>query len=219
MPDPSTLLVFALAAVVLIAIPGPNLIYITARSIGEGRRSGLVSALGVESGTFVHVGVAALGLSALLASSQEAFGVVKYAGAAYLIFLGIRSLTETRSPAASDVEAGEVSLIKAYRQGLLVQLLNPKVALFFLALFPQFLDPAAGSLTLQIVVLGAIVALIGLLVDSIYALAGGALGAWLRTHPAAARWQRYLTGIVYLGLGAAAALSGGGRSGAAAEGG
>lgn len=208
MPDPSTLLVFSLAAVALIAVPGPNLIYITARSIGEGRRAGLASALGVESGTLVYVAVTAAGLSALLASSQVAFSVVRYAGAAYLIFLGIRALRQAGQPAATDSGVGARSPIKAYRQGLLVQLLNPKVALFFLALFPQFLDPAAGSLALQIVVLGALMAALGLLIDVIYALAAGALGSWLRAHPKAARRQDYFTGIVYLALGAAAALSG-----------
>lgn len=217
MPDPSTLLVFSLAAVALIAAPGPNLIYITARSIGEGRRSGLASALGVESGTLVYVAVTAAGLSALLASSQVAFSVVKYAGAAYLIVLGIRALLGAGQPAATDAGVGELSLIKAYRQGLLVQLLNPKVALFFLALFPQFLDPAAGSLALQIVVLGALMAVLGLLIDVIYAFAAGALGSWLRAHPKAARRQDCFTGIVYLALGAAAALSGGSSATAAKE--
>lgn len=217
MPELSTLLVFSLAAVALIAIPGPNLIYIAARSIAEGRRSGLASALGVETGTLVYVAVSAAGLSAVLASSQVAFDFVKYAGAVYLIFLGIRALLAAAhaAPTAGDVE--KLSLARAYRQGLLVQLLNPKVALFLLALFPQFLDPTAGSVALQIIVLGTLMAALGLLIDVLYALAAGALGAWLRAHPAAARRQDYFTGAVYIVLGAAAALSGG-RAGAAANG-
>lgn len=217
MPETSTLLVFSLAAVALIAVPGPNLIYITTRSIGEGRRAGLASALGVETGTLVYVAVTAAGLSALLASSQVAFSIVRYAGAAYLIYLGIRALLDTRHPPASHAGVGETSLITAYRQGLLVQLLNPKVALFFLALFPQFLDAAAGPLAPQIVVLGVLLALLGLLIDAIYAVTAGALGSWLRAHPTAARRQGYFAGTVYLALGAAAALSGGGRAGAHAR--
>ncbi len=130
MPEPATLLVFSLAALVLVAVPGPNLIYITTRSIGEGRRAGLASALGVESGTLVHVAAAAVGLSALLASSAVAFSVVKYAGAAYLVYLGVRTLL--RAEDAGETEnLPPSSLGRAYRQGLLVQLLNPKVALFF----------------------------------------------------------------------------------------
>lgn len=208
MPELSTLLIFSLAAVALIVVPGPNLIYITARSISEGRRSGLASALGVETGTFVHVGAAAAGLSALVASSAAAFSLIKYAGAAYLIYLGIRALRKAGDGPTGDVAIEEVPLSKAYRQGLLVQLLNPKVAIFFLALMPQFVEPASGSVATQILVLGAVMALIGLFIDSIYALAAGAISSWLRVRPRAARRQNQLTGGVYLTLGVAAALSG-----------
>ena len=206
MPEPTTLLLFALAAVVLIAVPGPNLIYIATRSMSDGRRAGLACALGVETGTFVHVAAAAVGLSALLASSALAFSVVKYAGAAYLIYLGIRVLLGGDDPEPEDRPG--VPLSQAYRQGVLVQVLNPKVALFFLAFLPQFVDPALGSVALQVLVLGTLLAFLGLCIDALYAVAAGAAGAWLSGRPGLVRGRRLLTGGVYLALGAGAALSG-----------
>lgn len=211
MPDPATLLVFALAALALIAVPGPNLIFIATRSIAQGRRAGLVSVLGVETGTLLHVGAAAAGLSALLASSAAAFGFVKYAGAAYLVFLGVRTLMagDPGEQEEQDRVAAGASLGRTYRQALVVQLLNPKVALFFLAFMPQFVDPARGSAATQVLVLGAVMASLGICVSSLYAVAAGAVGRRLRARGGFARGQRRLTGAVYLGLGAAAALSGG----------
>lgn len=215
MPEPATLLVFLAAAVVLIAIPGPNLLYIATRSAAEGRRSGLASAVGVETGTLVHVGLAAAGLSALLASSAVAFSAVKYLGAAYLVYLGLRAL---RRPAAPGSRPGAPppapSLARAYRQGLLVQLLNPKVAVFFLAFLPQFIDPARGTVALQILVLGGILAVVGLAFDAAYAVAAASVGRRLRarrTGGAGAeggRAGRLATGAIYLSLGAVAALTG-----------
>lgn len=208
MPDLATLLLFTATAVVLVAIPGPNLIYITTRSISEGRRAGLASALGVETGTIIHVGAAAVGLSALLASSAVAFSVIKYAGAAYLIYLGVRALLTAGHRLESDSTWTSRSLPRAYRQGLLVQVLNPKVAIFFLALLPQFVDPANGSAATQILVLGGLLAVLGFVIDCLYALAAGAISSWLRARPRAVRRQQYLTGGVYITLGVAAALSG-----------
>ena len=141
MPAPETLALFALAALALIAIPGPNMIYVATRSMSEGRRSGYASALGLLTGTMINVAAAAAGLSALIASSATAFNVLKYLGAAYLVYLGVKAL---RSAAARAEGAPKpVSLARAYRQAIVVQLLNPKVALFFLAFLPQFVDPAA----------------------------------------------------------------------------
>ncbi len=207
MPDPATLLVFAAAAIALIAVPGPNLLYIGARSMSEGRRAGLVSVLGGESGTLLHVAAAAAGLSALVASSGVAFAFVKYAGAAYLIYLGVRTLLADDPPADAG-PAAPVSLARAYCQGVLVQLLNPKVALFFLAFLPQFVDPERGSVATQILVLGSVVAILGVTISSLYAVAAGAAGAQLRERSGFARRQRQLSGAVYLALGAAAALTG-----------
>jgi threonine/homoserine/homoserine lactone efflux protein len=203
MPAPATLLVFALAASVLVAIPGPNHIYIVTRSIAQGRRIGLASAFGVETGTLVHISAATVGLSALVASSAVAFDTLRYAGAAYLAYLGIRALL--RDDAIElDGGAAPPSARRAYLDGVLVNVLNPKVALFFLAFLPQFVDPARGATSTQILVLGLVVFAIATTSDVIYALAAGALGGWLRSRPAFVRVQRYVTGCVYLGLAAAA---------------
>jgi threonine/homoserine/homoserine lactone efflux protein len=203
MPAPATLLVFALAAGVLVAIPGPNHIYIVTRSIAQGRRIGLASAFGVETGTLVHISAATVGLSALIASSAVAFDTLRYAGAAYLAYLGVRALLRDD---AIELDGGTVppSARRAYLDGVLVNVLNPKVALFFLAFLPQFVDPARGATSTQILVLGLVVFTIATTSDVVYALAAGALGGWLRGRPAFVRVQRHLTGCIYLGLAAAA---------------
>jgi threonine/homoserine/homoserine lactone efflux protein len=208
-PEPSTLSLFALSALALVAVPGPNLIYIVTRSIDQGRGAGVASALGVETATLVHIAAAAVGLSAALASSATAFTVVKYAGAAYLIFLAIRALREhgAEGPAERAPAAGG----RVYAEGFVVNLLNPKVALFFLAFLPQFVDPDAGAAWSQVLVLGALLATIGLTIDLLYALAAGSLGALVRGSPAVARWRGRMAGGIYLAL-AAVTLAGGRRS-------
>jgi threonine/homoserine/homoserine lactone efflux protein len=209
MPEPSTLALFAVSAVALVVVPGPNLIYIVTRSIDQGRAAGVASALGVETATLVHIAAAAAGLSAALASSATAFTVVKYAGAAYLLFLALRAFRERgeqigaeRAPAAGH---------RVYAEGFVVNLLNPKVALFFLAFLPQFIDQDAGAAWSQVLVLGALLATIGLTIDLLYALAAGSLGALVRGNAAVARWRGRMAGGVYLAL-AAVTLAGGRRS-------
>ncbi|MEO9175987.1 MAG: LysE family translocator, partial [Gaiellales bacterium] len=197
-------------SLVLVAIPGPNVIYITTRSLGHGRRIGVASTLGVETGALVHITAATVGLSALIRSSPLAFDVVKYLGAAYLIGLGIRSLVRGRPLALSPAE-GSGSVRRAYGEGVLVNVLNPKVALFFVAFLPQFVDASRGSATLQILVLGLVFLAIASVLDLAWALAAGSLGGWLRGRPGFARRQRFLTGGVYLALGAVAALTGAGH--------
>ena len=211
MPAPTTLLVFALAAGVLVIIPGPNHIYIVTRSIAQGRRVGLASAFGVETGTLVHITAAAVGLSAVIASSAVAFNVVRYLGAAYLVFLGLRALLRDHGAQLEDGATRIGSAHRAYVDGILVNVLNPKVALFFLAFLPQFVDPSRGATVTQILVLGLVVFVIATTSDVVYALAAGALGSWLRGRPAFVRRQRYLTGGIYLGLAAVATLAGGER--------
>ncbi|HEY3684463.1 MAG TPA: LysE family translocator [Streptosporangiaceae bacterium] len=206
MVAPHTLAVFTLAALALVLVPGPNVLYITARSVAEGRRSGVVSALGVETGTLVHVAVAAVGLSYLIAASEVAFSVVKYTGAAYLIFLGVRTLL-ARDAGEAEAAAPR-GLRRVYMEGLVVNVFNPKVILFFLALLPQFVDRAAGAVPGQIVMLGLVLFALGVLTDMTYALGAGSLGGWLRGRPAFARRQRYVVGVVYLALGVTAALAG-----------
>jgi threonine/homoserine/homoserine lactone efflux protein len=208
MPEIATLMVFAVAAAALVAIPGPNLVYIGTRSLSEGRRAGFASALGVEAGTLVHVAAAAAGLSALIASSATAFTAVKYAGAAYLLYLGMRALLRREAPARPD-ERAATPLGRAFAEGLLVNVLNPKVSLFFLAFLPQFIDPAGGPMALQALVLGAVFFVVAFTMDLLYVVAAGALGDRL----AGTRSLERGTGVVYLALGAFAALAGGPRRG------
>jgi threonine/homoserine/homoserine lactone efflux protein len=195
---------------VLVAIPGPNVIYIATRSLGQGRRAGVTSALGVETGALVHLTAATAGLSALIRSSPVAFDVVKYLGAAYLICLGVRTLVRGQALELT-AEAQPGSLRRAFGEGVLVSVLNPKVALFFVAFLPQFVDPSRGSTAMQILLLGLVFVAIATVLDVGWAVAAGGLGAWLRSRPSFARRQRFLTGGVYLALGAAAALTGAGH--------
>src|SRR4051794_28880324 len=199
MPAPSTLALFALAALALIAIPGPNMVYVATRSMSEGRRSGLASALGLETGTIIHVCAAAAGLSALIASSATAFNALRYLGAAYLVYLGIKALRRRATPVESAA-ARPASLGRAYRQAIVVQLLNPKVALFFLAFLPQFMDPERGPVWTQVLVLGAILGALGFLIDCLYAVVSAAAAGRLRGKHGGGK----VTGTVYLALGAAA---------------
>ncbi len=217
MPTVTTLGVFTAAALVLLVAPGPAVLYVISRSVDEGRLAGVASVLGVGAGSMVHVLAAVTGLSAVLASSSTAFTIVKYLGAAYLVWLGVRVL---RSPdravppelnqrfvrrAESDRSA---PLGHAFRQGAIVQVLNPKVALFFLAFLPQFVDPAVGPAAAQIALLGAVFVVLALLTDGMYALLAGTLGDWLRRSSSARRGLRRVSGAVYIGLGATAAVSG-----------
>ena len=206
MPELTTLLLFALAASVLVAIPGPNHLYIVTRSISGGRRAGLASAAGVETGTLVHVAAAAVGLSAIVASSAVAFDVVRYLGAAYLVFLGIRAL-RGEGIDVPEATGQNGSLRRVYVDGVIVNVLNPKVALFFLAFLPQFLDPSR-PVSGQVVTFGLVLIAIGLTSNVAYALAADALGGWLRRRPGFARRQGMVVGGIYLTLGAAAALTG-----------
>jgi threonine/homoserine/homoserine lactone efflux protein len=210
MPETTTLLLFVAAALALIVIPGPNLIYIATRSVSQGPRAGVASALGVEAGTLVHVAAAAAGLSALVASSATAFSVLKYLGAAYLLYLAVRTLL-TRGENAAPAEVAEAPLRRAFAEGVLVNVLNPKVALFFLAFLPQFIDPARGDAAVQTLVLGAVFFVAGFVMDLLYVAAAGALGRWLRGKGTLARRQRHVTAGIYFALGAFAGLAGGPR--------
>jgi threonine/homoserine/homoserine lactone efflux protein len=203
----STLALFMAAALVLLITPGPAVLYIVARSIDQGRMAGIVSTLGIAVGTLFHVAAAALGVSALLVSSALAFNVVKYLGAAYLIYLGVRKLLvreELQQPEV--IEKHKLSRI--FYQGILVNLLNPKTALFFFAFFPQFVDPSKGSVTIQILWLGFIFMGMAVCSDGFYALLAGSIGHWLRGNLRFLRAQRYFAGWVYIGLGVTTALSG-----------
>lgn len=205
--DWSKLSLFISVTLILVFVPGPNTLYIIARSIQQGRRAGVVSSFGVQVGSIVHIACAAFGLSALLLSSALAFSVVRYAGAAYLIYLGIRTLL-TKEKMEHPREVRRASLSRVFYQGVVVNLLNPKTALFFFAFLPQFVDAARGGVAMQIVSLGAILVILGTLSDMAYALASGSIGNWLRGNLKFLRAQRVFAGSVYLGLGAATALGG-----------
>ena len=198
--------VFLLAALILLLTPGPAVLYIIARSMDQGRLAGFVSVLSIESGNSVHVLAATLGLSALLMSSALAFTVVKYLGAAYLIYLGIRRLL-SRDQGHEIARLQKQSLRRIYSQGVLVATLNPKTALFFLAFLPQFVDPSTGSITLQFLTLGGLFVLMAIVTDSMYALLASTAGSWLKQNKSFLRADRYIVGSVYIGLGVTAALS------------
>ena len=209
MPDSATLIAFSIAALVLFIIPGPAVLYIITRSLVGGRQAGMVSVAGIHTGSFVHIAAAVAGLSALLATSSVAFRTVKWAGAAFLVFLGVRAFLD-RDSAATDAATPEpASLGKVFRQGFVVNALNPKTAVFFLAFVPQFIDPSRGT-TGQLLILSALFIVLGVVSDGLYATVFGSLGErltmsrWWRTG----RWA--VPGTMYTGLGLVAAFSGSG---------
>jgi threonine/homoserine/homoserine lactone efflux protein len=212
MPDVSTFALFVAAALALLLVPGPAVIYVVARSVEGGRLTGLVSVLGVELGTLLHVVFAAAGLSAIVVSSAVAFSVVKWLGAAYLVWLCLRQfLGRDGGDQEAPLSGSGENRLRVFSQSVLVQVLNPKVALFFLAFLPQFVDPSRGAAWTQVVVLGATLATLGLFTDGLYALLGGTAGEWIkkqRTGAGLRRARRYVTGGVYIALGAVAAISG-----------
>jgi threonine/homoserine/homoserine lactone efflux protein len=210
-PDASMYGLFITAVLTLLLVPGPAVLYVVTRSMDQGRLVGFVSVLGIGLGTLVHVAFAAVGLSALLASSAAAFSVVKWLGAAYLVWLGLRRLfarDNDEQPAVAEPK----QLSRVFLQGVIVNFLNPKTALFFLAFLPQFVVPSQGSAWTQVMVLGTTLVLLGLLTDGLYALLSGTAGTWLRQRNADFRQgQRYVSGSVYLALGVASAASGSGK--------
>jgi threonine/homoserine/homoserine lactone efflux protein len=209
MPAVHTLLVFSLVAIVFVAIPGPSVLFVVAQGLRDGSRAAVAGAAGTATGAMTYVVVTAAGLSAVIASSATAFSIVHYAGAAYLIWLGIVAL-RAKGDAHSDADGEQKrrrSPWRSYRQGVVVELGNPKVALFFLALFPQFLHDDAGPTVTQVLVLGALFVVIGFLSDAFW----GSLAGRLRAFRPSRRFDR-ATGLVYLGLGGWAAATGGSRS-------
>jgi threonine/homoserine/homoserine lactone efflux protein len=209
MPDATTFAVFALACLAFLAIPGPSVFYIVTRSLVQGRRAGVTSMLGVQAGGFVHVVAAAFGVSALIASSAAAFTVVKYAGAAYLVFLGVRKLLARDAAEEVVLEPRTPrSAVELFGHGVVVNVLNPKTALFFLAFLPQFVDPDAGPVAPQMLVLGTMLVSLGVLSDGTYALLAAGAGNKLRSAARTRRRLDRLSGGVFVGLGLAAAFAG-----------
>ena len=208
MTDFHHFLLFLGAAMVLAIAPGPGIFYVLARTLGGGRRQGIESALGTFFGGLFHVFAAALGVSAILAASAVAFHTVKYAGAAYLVWLGIRMIHTRNAEIPAEAAAPAQG---SFRQGILTEALNPKTALFFLAFLPQFVDPSRGAVAFQIAFLGLLFTLMGLTSDGLYALVAGTAGRWVKRKGHYLRWERYVTGGVFIGLGVTAAFAGKGR--------
>ena len=207
MLDTTRLSLFLITAFVLLITPGPAVLYIIARSIDQGRVAGVVSALGVGLGTTFHVAAAALGISALLASSALAFSVLKYLGAGYLIYLGVRKLMG-RDPEVFRTTRAPESMRRIFWQGVVVNVLNPKTALFFLAFLPQFVDVGRGQVALQMIVLGIVFVIMGIFSDGVWALFAGTAGSWLKSHVGILRAQRYFAGSVFITLGLIVAVGG-----------
>lgn len=204
MPDLAHLTAFAIAAITIALIPGPGMIYVLARSLGGGREEGLRSTAGTGIGGLVHVAAAAAGLSAIIATSATAFSVVKYIGAAYLVWLGLRAILDRSD--APTVSPGNASRTDAFRQGILTEVFNPKTALFFLTFLPQFCQPENGPVGVQVLALGAISVALNTLMDVVVAVGAGRISQRLRERPAAWRRQQVATGSILIGLGAYAAL-------------
>ena len=204
MPSLSTYAVFLATAMVLLAVPGPAVLYVVTRSIEMGRSGGIASVAGITTGTIVHIALATAGLSSLILASQVAFDAVKYVGAAYLVFLGVRRLL-TRGVDVVEEESVPRTRARAYRQGIVVNLTNPKTIVFVFAFIPQFVDPGARHVWLQVLVLGLSFACLGFLSDSVYAFAAGTVADRLRGSRGIARFQRWFGGSVLIGLGVAAA--------------
>jgi threonine/homoserine/homoserine lactone efflux protein len=209
MPSPSTLAAFSVTALLFVLFPGPAMLFLVARGVAGGPRAGALSAFGVETANAVYVVATALGLTAVLAASSTAFAVVRFAGAAYLVYLGVRTLRERADAQAPVLAAGSVTAWTSWRQGFLVGIGNPKAALFFLAFFPQFIHPEAGAAWTQVLVLGAVIIAIGTVLDVSYGIFGGLVRSRLaRRSPRGVRRGRIAVGLTYIGLGGLTAATG-----------
>ena len=201
----ANLALFLTASLALIVAPGPDSLYVLARGIGQGRRAGAVSALGTSTGLLVHTTAATLGLAVLLQTSIVAYTIIKFVGAAYLIYLGIKTVLTKQSPRVTPA-ADQPSWRRMYLQGMLTNVLNPKVALFFVAFLPQFVDQHSGTVAWQMLLLGVLFDAMGLSYLLLVAGLSGSLGQFLKTRPAWANRLRWLTGSVMIGLGLRLAL-------------
>ena len=206
MIDLHNLLVFTAAGIALNLTPGPDMIYCATRSLGQGRAAGVVSAFGIGAGSIVHMIFAALGLSALLMYSATAFTIVKYAGAVYLLYLGIKMIRSKPEGEAGVRKLPEASLRRIFFQGIVTNILNPKVALFYMSFMPQFIDPSRGSVALQVIILGMVFNFTGTTVNATVGYFFGYFGAWMERRPVFWKIQRWVTGSVLVGLGLSLAL-------------
>jgi threonine/homoserine/homoserine lactone efflux protein len=207
MPSDASLSGFIVAALIVLLIPGPGVLYIVTRSLSQGRRAGFVSVLGLSAGALVHVVAATAGLSAILLASAAAFGAVKALGAAYLIYLGLRTILSSGA-GAQEESTDRRSASRLFRDGVIVSVLNPKIAVFFLAFLPQFVDESRGSVAQQILALGLLYVTLALITDGAYAFLAGSVRHWIDARFMRGPLPRYASGAVYIGLGVSTAVSG-----------
>ncbi len=206
MPATETIILFMAAALALNVTPGPSIAYVMSQSFGQGRPAGLISALGLGTGSLLHAIGATLGLSAVVAYSLMVYAVLKYLGAAYLVYLGV-GLLRQRTVLQADAVPPRLSLSRVYWQGVLTEILNPKIALFFLSFLPQFVDPARGSVAGQILFFGLLFHVTGVPINMLVAVAGSAIAASFSRNPLLERIRNWLSGTVLIGLGVRLALS------------
>lgn len=206
-PDVAVILVFLGAGFIMLIVPGPAVLYITAQSIDQGTKAGIFSTLGIAVGSLIHVTLAALGISTILVTSAEAFSLVKYIGAGYLIYLGVRKILE-KEKIEQLQKTIEIKYSGIFYKGILVNLFNPKTALFFFAFLPQFIDIHKSSPAFQMIFLGVLLTVLGIISDGIYALLAGKIAGLLKKNTGIMKSQKYITGSIYMILGAAAAFSG-----------
>ena len=201
LPPGPQLGVFVGAVLVLALTPGPALFYILATSIAQGTRAGVISVLGIATGTLVHVVMAVFGLTLLLASSAAVFQFVKYAGAVYLVALALYLLTRPRQEQGAPLERPTRDLWRVYSHAVMVNVLNPKVGIFFLAFFPQFVDPGRGEPALQFLLLGTVLIGVVLVTDTLFTFTAGVVTRLLRRQSGQSRWPQFVGGLTYVGLG------------------
>ena len=200
-------LLFAFASFMLNITPGADMLYVATRSVSQGVKAGIISALGIMAGCVVHLAAAVAGLSAIIANSATAFSIVKYLGAAYLVYLGLKSFFSKQNRFEVKTGSETLSLSKIFWQGAGTNVLNPKVALFFLAFLPQFIDLKTGDTKWQTLLLGTWFNISGTIVNIIVAIVFGRMGNWFAKRRWFINWQNKITGLVLLGLGIKVALS------------
>jgi RhtB (resistance to homoserine/threonine) family protein len=200
MPDTPTLFAYIAACIAIILAPGPAQALVLSRTLSDGRKSGVMTAIGLNVGTVFHALAAALGLSVILATSALAFSIVKYIGAAYLVYLGIQAL-RTKTSDTHITRSESSSPMQAFSRAVMVGILNPKVALFFLAFLPQFVDPARGSVFAQFLLLGSLLALLDIFYETVLVFIFNAMSGWLTHNPRFTIWRQRVTGTVLIGLG------------------
>lgn len=206
MIDQTTLITYVVIVLGFVFIPGPATLLTIARASSAGTRVGVATGMGIAVGDMIHTVLAVVGLSAIILTSAFAFSLVKYLGAAYLIYLGLRAILEKTTTATGPSATMQITAPAAFRQAILAEVLNPKTALFFLAFLPQFVRPENGSVLLQLAVLGLILVALGFFSTLVFALAAGQIGGLLRRNPTIVKWQGRAVGTIYCALGVRLAL-------------